>query len=45
MVVPDRIRANLAAREIDSHDVLRTLHIPLLVSHGYADTVTPAGHG
>jgi non-heme chloroperoxidase len=39
MVVPARIRANLAAREIDGDDVLRTLGIPLLVSHGRADTV------
>ena len=39
MVVPARIRANLAAREIDGDDVLRTLHVPLLVSHGHADTV------
>jgi non-heme chloroperoxidase len=39
MTVPARIRANLAAREIDSDDVLRTLHTPLLVSHGRADTV------
>jgi non-heme chloroperoxidase len=39
MVVPARIRANLAAREIDGDDVLRTLEVPLLVSHGRADTV------
>jgi non-heme chloroperoxidase len=39
MVVPARIRANLAAREIDGDDVLRTLGVPLLVSHGRADTV------
>jgi non-heme chloroperoxidase len=39
MVVPARIRANLAAREIDGDDVLRTLHTPLLVSHGRTDTV------
>ena len=39
MVVPARIRANLAAREIDGDDVLRTLKVPLLVSHGRADTV------
>jgi non-heme chloroperoxidase len=39
MVVPAHIRANLAAREIDGDDVLRTLHVPLLVSHGHADTV------
>jgi non-heme chloroperoxidase len=39
MTVPARIRANLAAREIDGDDVLRTLTVPLLVSHGRADTV------
>jgi non-heme chloroperoxidase len=39
MTVPARIRANLAAREIDGDDVLRTLQVPLLVSHGQADTV------
>jgi len=37
--VPARIRANLAARELDGDDVLRTLEVPLLVSHGRADTV------
>jgi non-heme chloroperoxidase len=39
MTVPSRIRANLAAREIDGDDVLRTLAVPLLVTHGRADTV------
>jgi pimeloyl-ACP methyl ester carboxylesterase len=39
MAVPARIRANLAAREIDGDDVLRTLEVPLLVSQGRADTV------
>ena len=39
MVVPARVRANLAAREIDSDDVLRALEVPLLVSHGRAETV------
>ena len=39
MAVPAQIRANLAAREIDGDDVLRTLEVPLLVSHGRADTV------
>ena len=33
------IRANLAAREIDDDDVLRALEVPLLVTHGRADTV------
>jgi non-heme chloroperoxidase len=39
IVVPARIRANLAAREIDLDDVLRTLEMPLLVSHGRADEI------
>jgi non-heme chloroperoxidase len=39
MTVPARIRANLAAREIDGDDVLRTLRVPLLVTQGRADTV------
>ena len=39
MLVPARVRANLAAREIDSDDVLRALAVPLLVSHGRADIV------
>ena len=39
MLVPARVRANLAAREIDSDDVLRALEVPLLVSHGRAETV------
>ena len=38
IVVPARIRANLAAREIDLDDVLRALEVPLLVTHGRADT-------
>ena len=39
MAVPARVRANLAAREIDDDDVLRTLTMPVLVTHGRADTV------
>jgi pimeloyl-ACP methyl ester carboxylesterase len=39
MTVPARIRANQAAREIDGDDVLPTLQVPLLVSHGRTDTV------
>ena len=39
MTVPARIRANLAAREIDGDDVLRTLAVPLLVTQGRADTI------
>jgi non-heme chloroperoxidase len=43
IVVPARIRANLAAREIDLDDVLRALKVPLLVTHGRADpAVLPA---
>jgi non-heme chloroperoxidase len=39
MTVPARIRANLAAREIDGDDVLATLQAPLLVTQGRADMV------
>jgi non-heme chloroperoxidase len=39
MVVPAKIRANLAAREIDDDDVLRALEVPVLVTQGRADTV------
>ena len=39
MTVPARVRANLAAREIDEDDVLGTLAVPLLVTHGREDTV------
>jgi non-heme chloroperoxidase len=39
VVVPAAIRANLAAREIDCDDVLRSLEVPLLVTHGRADSV------
>jgi non-heme chloroperoxidase len=39
MTVPTRIRANLAAREIDGDDVLRALAVPLLVTQGRADTI------
>jgi non-heme chloroperoxidase len=39
IVVPARIRANLAARQIDDDDVLQTLGVPLLVTQGRADSV------
>jgi non-heme chloroperoxidase len=39
MTVPARVRANLAAREIDCDDVLNPLEVPLLVTHGRADTI------
>jgi non-heme chloroperoxidase len=39
VVVAARIRAHLAAREIDCDDVLRALDVPLLVTHGRADSV------
>jgi non-heme chloroperoxidase len=39
VVVPAQIRAGLAARELDFDDVLRSLEVPLLVTHGRADTV------
>jgi non-heme chloroperoxidase len=39
MIVPPHIRANLAARELDCDDVLRSLAVPLLVAHGRGDTI------
>jgi non-heme chloroperoxidase len=39
MAVPAQVRAALVAREIDDDDVLRELRVPLLVTHGRADTV------
>jgi pimeloyl-ACP methyl ester carboxylesterase len=39
MAVPARIRASLAARDIDGDDVLRTLAVPVLVTQGREDTV------
>jgi non-heme chloroperoxidase len=39
MAVPARVRAALAAREIDEDDVLREIRVPLLVTHGREDTV------
>jgi pimeloyl-ACP methyl ester carboxylesterase len=43
MAVPAPIRANLATRQVDVDDVLRDLHVPLLVTQGRADTlVLPA---
>jgi non-heme chloroperoxidase len=39
MAVPARIRANLAARDLNFDDVLQTLQVPLLVSQGRADIV------
>jgi pimeloyl-ACP methyl ester carboxylesterase len=39
MVVPARVRAHLASREIDGDDVLRTLTVPLFVIQGCEDTV------
>jgi pimeloyl-ACP methyl ester carboxylesterase len=39
IAVPARVRAALAARDIDNDDVLRALEVPLLLTHGRADTV------
>jgi pimeloyl-ACP methyl ester carboxylesterase len=39
VVVPARVRANLAARELDDDDVLRALRVPLLVTQGREDSV------
>ena len=39
MAVDARVRAHLGARAIDDDDVLRELNVPLLVTHGRADTI------
>ncbi len=39
MVVPAATRGHLGARDLDYDDVLRSLRVPLLVSHGRADTI------
>ena len=39
MAVAPRVRASLAAREIDGDDVLAGLRVPLLVTQGRSDTV------
>lgn len=39
LVVPARVRASLAAREIDDDDVLGALKVPVLVVQGLADNV------
>ncbi len=39
MVVPPEVRGALISREIESDDVLATLCVPVLVSHGRADAI------
>jgi non-heme chloroperoxidase len=39
MVVPPEVRGALISREIESDDVLATLSVPVLVTHGRADTI------
>jgi non-heme chloroperoxidase len=39
MVVPAEVRAALIAREIDADDVLSSVSVPVLVSHGRADMI------
>jgi len=39
VVVPAAVRANLGGRELDDDDVLRELEVPVLVTHGRADSV------
>lgn len=39
VVVPARIRAALATRQIDDDDVLRALKVPVLVTHPCMDSV------
>jgi pimeloyl-ACP methyl ester carboxylesterase len=39
IVVPAQVRSGLSAREVDNEDVLRALEVPVLVTHGRADSV------
>ena len=39
MVVPPQVRGALISREIDGDDVLATLSVPVLVTHGRSDTI------
>ncbi len=39
MVVPPQVREALISRQIDGSDVLSTLTVPVLVTHGQADTL------
>lgn len=39
MVVPPEVRGALISREIDADDVLSSLTVPVLVSHGRADAI------
>ena len=39
MVVPAEVRGALISREIDGDDVLSTLSVPVLVTHGRADAI------
>ncbi len=39
MVVPPEVRGALFARELDADDVLSELSVPVLVTHGRADTI------
>jgi non-heme chloroperoxidase len=39
MVVPAEVRAALISRELDADDILSTLTVPMLVTHGRADAI------
>jgi pimeloyl-ACP methyl ester carboxylesterase len=39
MVVPPEVRAALISRTIDNDDILSTLTVPVLVSHGRSDNI------
>ena len=39
MVVPPEVRAALISRDLDNDDILSTLTIPVLVSHGRSDNI------
>ena len=42
MVVPPEVRAALISRELDNDDILSTLTIPVLVTHGRSDDIVLA---
>jgi pimeloyl-ACP methyl ester carboxylesterase len=41
MVVPPQVRGALMAREINGHDALARLSVPVLVTHGREDAIVP----
>jgi pimeloyl-ACP methyl ester carboxylesterase len=39
MVVPSAVRGALISRELDGSDVLSSVSVPVLVTHGHDDTI------